>query len=948
MSRTDIRNPLKALLLAGCAGTIALSAPATAQQTPDADAETGADILDTNAPATDPDQAPAAAGAGTIIVTGSRIARRDFEANSPIVTVDEALLEQSSTAALEANLNKLPQFTPAQTPTLGGDIQPTATNTPGAATISLRGLGPNRNLVLVDGRRATPGNASGVVDINTIPAAAIERVEVITGGASATYGADAIAGVANFILKSNFQGVELDGLAGITQYGDGLEYEISGIVGADFDDGRGNVMLAMSMNTREASFERDRKWMRDLWSDPQINGNRVFILSPGVALGFGNQPDPATFFNYFPGSTIANGPGNQPTPNTINSGSLASPGLQGFSIYANPDGSLFTTGRYQQGGVDQFKGEINGLDHKILDTGALAWNDPNTYLVLPLTRYNLFAKGDYQINDWLGIFGQGIFSHVDTDTRGQGGAITGGWDVYVPYGNQIYTGDADEGIPSSVQPALLPNGAPNPLAGQTNPAYLQGGQYGLNCPATGGCPTYMVFPVPGALQDILLSRTRRARFGDPGYVVPTAANPNPAQPIVSGANDPIELNYGIPEPRTTINNVQTYNLTAGFEGTIPGTDWTWEAFVNHGESSTYSRQTGTYSLSRTRALLNSPNFGTGFEASSNSESPRTNFGANFANCTTGMNFFATPWEEISADCKLAINADLKNRSSIRQTVAEANLQGGLFDLPAGDLRFAAGVSYRELDFEFRNDTITTQGSSFQDQAIGIYPSSDSTGFIDVHEIYGELLIPILSDLPLVNQFNLEVGGRISDYSTTGLSYTYKLLGDWEVTDWLRLRGGYNRAERAPNIAELFLSPQQTFGFNAVGDVCSQRSNYFISANGAAPGNDAASAANVLAMCRVIMDQTGGAGTADAYYGRLVSQQPAPGGSFSWPTVVGNPGLEPEKADTFTAGAVIDSPFPGPRAGEGRHVYRRRGDRFALPGRPAVAAAADGRLVPHQA
>src|SRR5690606_33425833 len=127
--------------------------------------------------------------------------------------------------------------------------------------------------------------------------------------------------------------------------------------------------------------------------------------------------------------------------------------------------------------------------------------------------------------------------------------------------------------------------------------------------------------------------------------------------------------------------------------------------------STYSRQTGTFSLARTRGLLTSPNFGYGFEGSSNAQSPRTDFGANFATCTTGMNFFATAWEDISQDCKQAIRADLKNRSTIRQTIAEANLQGGLVELPAGQLRFAAGASYRELDYEFRNDTLTSQGSS---------------------------------------------------------------------------------------------------------------------------------------------------------------------------------------------------------------------------------------------
>ncbi len=228
---------------------------------------------------------PAEDEGAAIIVTGSRIQRADFENNSPTVTVDEALLQNSSTAALETNLNKLPQFTPAKTPQAGADIQPTATNTPGAATISLRGIGSNRNLVLLDGRRGTPSNASGVIDITTIPSAAIQRVEIISGGASATYGADAVAGVTNFILKKDFQGLELDGQMGLTQEGDGFEYQLSGIMGTDFADGRGNISLAMSMNTREASLRSNRKWYRDLFRDTSTTGgSQFFIDRPGILL----------------------------------------------------------------------------------------------------------------------------------------------------------------------------------------------------------------------------------------------------------------------------------------------------------------------------------------------------------------------------------------------------------------------------------------------------------------------------------------------------------------------------------------------------------------------------------------------------------------------------------------------------------------------------------------
>jgi outer membrane receptor protein involved in Fe transport len=244
-----------------------------------------------------------------------------------------------------------------------------------------------------------------------------------------------------------------------------------------------------------------------------------------------------------------------------------------------------------------------------------------------------------------------------------------------------------------------------------------------------------------------------------------------------------------------------------------------------------------------------------------------------------------------------------------QTVAEANLQGGLFELPAGELRFAAGASYRDLRFRFINDTLTGQGASFLDQAVGIYPSEDVDAGYDVKEAYGELLIPIVEDLPLIQSFSLELGGRMSHYNTTGTSWTYKILGDWEVTDWLRFRGGYNRAERAPNASELFLSPSQVVAGNSSGDICSQRSLIGVSANPTAGGGNAARAADIQAVCRVIMDRTGGAGTATAYYDeRTVAEQPQGPSVFAWVNQVGNPNLKPETADTYTAGMVIQSPF----------------------------------------
>src|SRR6187200_775901 len=155
-----------------------------------------------------------------ILVTGSRILRRDFESNSPIVTVNSEDFETQTGLNVEAYLNQMPQYNPATSPvTSDGDVQITPVNSVGIASISLRGFGANRSLVLVDGKRMVPINPLMVTDVNGIPSALIERVETITGGASAVYGADAVGGVTNFILKDDFEGFDVDLQTGMTAEG---------------------------------------------------------------------------------------------------------------------------------------------------------------------------------------------------------------------------------------------------------------------------------------------------------------------------------------------------------------------------------------------------------------------------------------------------------------------------------------------------------------------------------------------------------------------------------------------------------------------------------------------------------------------------------------------------------------------------------------------------------
>ena len=184
-----------------------------------------------------------------VVITGSRIVRRDLDAPSPILTVDAENFEQNSSIGLEAVLNQYPQFSPGATQFTASDIQPTAQNSPGASTLNMRNLGASRGLVLLDGRRAQPVNAAMTVDINTLPAAAIADVEVISGGAAATYGPDAMAGVVNFKLRRDFEGVSVNYQTGFTDVGDGEETRIDALIGVSDASGRGNVMFSATTPT---------------------------------------------------------------------------------------------------------------------------------------------------------------------------------------------------------------------------------------------------------------------------------------------------------------------------------------------------------------------------------------------------------------------------------------------------------------------------------------------------------------------------------------------------------------------------------------------------------------------------------------------------------------------------------------------------------------------------
>ena len=358
-----------------------------------------------------------------ITVTGSRIVRRDLTSSSPILTVETEAFEQSSTIGVESVLNAMPHFVPDVTQFDAGQTEPSGFVTPGIATVNLRGLGPNRNLVLVNGRRAQPANALLVVDVNTIPSAAIERVETITGGASAVYGPDALAGVVNFILKEDFEGVEMDFQSGEAADGDGAETKFSSVIGMNSADGRGNVMFGVEWTKRQAVRNRDREWRSRGWSDPGTESGG-FLQTPGYRANT-NPPSQAAVDALFAGYDPNYVPGSIPNNS---------------EFYVNPDGSLFLLGGRGVPGGYNYNGplgkmELDGQGYtgvKFAPDGTLQQNFMEGNISSPLERRSAFGRAVYDMTDNLTAFVQANYSAVDVQqVSGFTPAITV-WQGYVP------------------------------------------------------------------------------------------------------------------------------------------------------------------------------------------------------------------------------------------------------------------------------------------------------------------------------------------------------------------------------------------------------------------------------------------------------------------------------------------------------------------------------------
>lgn len=350
----DNRRRLRATVASAVIGVALLSAPAFAQEAQSAEDDTAKD---------------------EIVVTGSLIKDPNLREVTPILstTAEDIELKQSNVA------EELLRDIPGVTPSIGSSVN---NGNGGASFVDLRGLGNNRNVVLLDGNRIAPSGLRGVFDLNNVPLALVDRVDLLTGAAVTTYGADAIAGVVNFIIKRDFAGVEFSGSEGLTGKGDGNTWRTDVTIGANFDDGRGNVVLSLGYQKADAVTQGDR--------DVSIFN----IDSFSGALGGSGTSVPARFTSTRPIDPVTGQPSVTPA--------FSQTGVNGAGV---PIIAPVVGGFNNRTGT----GQLNPAGQIVANFAPFNFNPFNIFQT-PFSRYNMYAQGRYEISDSIEVYGRGLFS----------------------------------------------------------------------------------------------------------------------------------------------------------------------------------------------------------------------------------------------------------------------------------------------------------------------------------------------------------------------------------------------------------------------------------------------------------------------------------------------------------------------------------------------------------
>ncbi|MDP4530253.1 TonB-dependent receptor [Alkalimonas delamerensis] len=619
-----------------------------------------------------------------IQVTGSRILREGAIAPSPVTVISGQELVETGAMNIGEVLNALPSL--AATFSLANSGR--SIGTAGLNLLDLRGMGTARTLVLVDGRRHVSSSAgSAAVDTNAIPTAWIDSVEIITGGASAVYGADAVTGVVNFRLKRDIEGFDLHASVGRAEDSPYRNHKLTASYGSYFAQDRGNFALSAEVSGQNGINATQRRQTRTSFMAVRNPEDGDYRDDDGQWVHDG-IPDTITVANagWYDSSTAGN------------FYLVSDSGTVDWFIF-NPDGSV----RPQDLGTTYGQwGRCS--DCEFLDLRR--YND----LQPAFNRFNVNSKLNFELTPDTLLFAQASFVRNRGNSEGQ--------PSFFEYDSALMVGRDNAYLDPSLV-SLMDN-------------------YGID--------------------QIAVHRFQE----DAGR-------------------------------RLENNRRTTARFVAGVEG-ILGLDWNYELYGVFGE--TKLEQVNRNNLIRTNFAQSIDAIVVDGEIVCRDELARANgcvptsiFGDN------AINEQARHW----------FNTNSYSNSTIRQTVFSGHLNNsGLFELPAGFVGVSLGAEYRKEESESTPDSFAATGATF------LNALQYEKGNFDVQEAFAELSIPVLADLPLIQDLVLDLAVRVADYSTIGTAVSWKTGLDWHLNPELRARATYSEALRAPNIGELFGPQNQTF------------------------------------------------------------------------------------------------------------------------------------------
>ncbi len=693
---------------------------------------------------------PAAQEGQEVVITGSRIPAPNLTAVSPVTVLNSQDVRLQGVTRTEDLINSLPQAFAGQ----GGNL---ANGASGTATVDLRGLGANRTLVLINGRRLVPGDpALPTPDINVVPASIVSRVEVLTGGASSVYGSDAVSGVVNFVMDTDLEGVRVDAQYSFYQHNnrdrsgigaaldargfgyprgnvaDGGTYDLSVALGAGFDDGRGHVVAYATYRQLEAVTQ----------------GRRDYSACASQART--------------PAQAAANPPGGFPgAPLFFCGGSATSANGTVFAI----DGGTSTT--------------LQIGPNRTLIGGFTPYNfAPTNFFQRPDERYTFGAFARYEISPALQPYLEVMFMNDRTLAQ------------IAPSGNFGNTFTINCGSPAA--PTVNSPGVGNPL--------LSAQQRGILCDTEN------------------LIDTSGQAVGTAGGtdIVQVLIDPNTGLPYVQGQAQILRRNV---EGGGRVSDIEHTNFrtVVGMRGDLSDV-WSYDMYYQFAQTNfalTYQNDFSVTRLGRALDVVDNPNT-PGVDPVCRSALDGTD-----PSCVpwdiwaTGQ---VTPAMLAYLQTPGFQRGNVQQTVASASLTGNLGSWGLQFPWANSGVGIAVGVEYRKEHLELQTD-VAFQTLPSSDLAGQGAPTLPVQGDFDVREAFAELRIPIIEDSFIYN-LSLEAGYRYSDYNFGGRSVstdTYKIGVDLSIVRDIRFRAAYNRAVRAPNIQELF-APQRV-ALNGNGDPC---------------------------------------------------------------------------------------------------------------------------------